>query len=37
VWRELRDGELRFRGYYRPQWVSNTSSPILDRAQATGR
>jgi branched-chain amino acid transport system substrate-binding protein len=37
VWRELRDGELHFRGYYRPQWVSNTSSPILDRAQATGR
>ena len=27
--RELRGGELHFRGYYRPQWPSNTSSPIL--------
>ena len=24
--RELRDGELHFRGYYRPQWPSNASS-----------
>ena len=27
--RELRDGQLHFRGYYRPQWPSNTSSPLL--------
>jgi len=27
--RELRDGELRFRGYFRPQHPSNTSSPLL--------
>ncbi|MBL7491153.1 ABC transporter substrate-binding protein [Frankia sp. AgB1.9] len=27
--RELRGGELHFRGYYRPQWPSNTSSPLL--------
>jgi hypothetical protein len=24
VWRERRGGELHFRGYYRPQWASNT-------------
>lgn len=29
--RELRGGELHFRGYYRPQWPSNTSSPLLAR------
>jgi branched-chain amino acid transport system substrate-binding protein len=29
VWRELRGGELHFRGYYRPQWASNVSTPIL--------
>jgi ABC-type branched-subunit amino acid transport system substrate-binding protein len=27
--RELRGGELHFKGYYRPTWPSNTSSPIL--------
>jgi ABC-type branched-subunit amino acid transport system substrate-binding protein len=27
--RELRDGVLHFRGYYRPQWPSNTASPLL--------
>lgn len=27
--RELRDGELRFDGYHRPEWPSNTSSPLL--------
>jgi len=27
--RELRDQKLRFDGYYRPQWPSNTSSPLL--------
>jgi len=27
--RELRGGELRFRGYYRPQHPSNTRSPLL--------
>ncbi len=27
--RELRGGELHFRGYYRPQWPSNTDSPLL--------
>jgi len=26
--RELRDGELHFRGYYRPTWPSNASSPL---------
>ena len=30
VWRELRGGELHFRGYYRPQWASNVSTPILE-------
>jgi hypothetical protein len=27
--RELRSGELHFRGYYRPEWPSNTDSPLL--------
>jgi len=27
--RELRGGELHFRGYFRPQWPSNTTSPLL--------
>lgn len=27
--RELRDGNLHFRGYHRPQWPSNTLSPLL--------
>lgn len=27
--RELRGGELHFRGYHRPTWLSNTSSPLL--------
>ena len=27
--RELRGGELHFRGYYRPTWPSNRSSPLL--------
>ena len=27
--RELRGGELRFHGYYRPKWPSNTTSPLL--------
>jgi len=27
--RELRGGELHYRGYYRPQWPSNRSSPLL--------
>ncbi|MEO3783731.1 ABC transporter substrate-binding protein [Actinocorallia sp. B10E7] len=27
--RELRDGNLHFRGYHRPQWPSNTRSPLL--------
>jgi branched-chain amino acid transport system substrate-binding protein len=27
--RELRGGELHFRGYYRPTWPSNTESPLL--------
>ena len=27
--RELRGGELHFRGYHRPQWISNTQSPLL--------
>jgi branched-chain amino acid transport system substrate-binding protein len=27
--RELRGGELHFRGYYRPEWPSNTDSPLL--------
>ena len=28
--RELRGGELRFDGYHRPEWPSNTESPLLD-------
>jgi ABC-type branched-subunit amino acid transport system substrate-binding protein len=31
--RELRGGELRFRGYYRPQHPSNTRSPLLKKAE----
>jgi hypothetical protein len=27
--RELRNGELTFKGYYRPEWPSNRSSPLL--------
>jgi ABC-type branched-subunit amino acid transport system substrate-binding protein len=27
--RELRGGELHFRGYYRPSWPSNHASPLL--------
>ena len=27
--RELRGGELHFRGYYRPTWPSNRTSPLL--------
>jgi ABC-type branched-subunit amino acid transport system substrate-binding protein len=27
--RELRGGELHFRGYHRPTWPSNTQSPLL--------
>lgn len=30
--RELRGGDLHFRGYHRPQWPSNTHSPILSDA-----
>ena len=30
--RELRGGELLFDGYYRPEWPSNRSSPLLDGA-----
>ncbi len=26
--RELRGGDLIFKGYYRPQWPSNESSPL---------
>jgi len=29
--RELRDGELRFHGYHRPVWPSNSRSPLLER------
>jgi branched-chain amino acid transport system substrate-binding protein len=31
--RELRGGELHFRGYYRPTWPSNTRSPLLKRSE----
>ena len=31
--RELRDGELHFRGYHRPTWPSNTRSPLLYRTE----
>jgi len=34
--RELRGGELAFRGYHRPQWPSNTASPLLSDAPAGG-
>jgi ABC-type branched-subunit amino acid transport system substrate-binding protein len=30
--RELRGGELHFRGYHRPQWPSNTKSPLVKQA-----
>lgn len=30
--RELRDGELHFRGYHRPTWPSNTRSPLLEQS-----
>jgi branched-chain amino acid transport system substrate-binding protein len=30
--RELRGGELHFRGYHRPQWPSNTRSPLIKQA-----
>jgi hypothetical protein len=30
--RELRGGELRFKGYFRPEWPSNRSSPLLSGA-----
>jgi branched-chain amino acid transport system substrate-binding protein len=29
--RELRGGELHFKGYYRPTWPSNTQSPLLEK------
>ena len=32
--RELRGGELHFRGYYRPTWPSNTRSPLLKQSEA---
>ena len=35
--RELRDGELRFDGYFRPEWPSNTESPILGSDQGGGK
>ena len=28
--RELRNGQLHFRGYFRPEWPSNRASPILE-------
>lgn len=31
--RELRDGELHFRGYHRPTWPSNTRSPLLKQSE----
>jgi ABC-type branched-subunit amino acid transport system substrate-binding protein len=31
--RELRGGELHFRGYHRPTWPSNTRSPLLSRTE----
>ena len=31
--RELRGGELHFRGYHRPTWPSNTRSPLLKRSE----
>lgn len=34
--RELRGGELHFRGYYRPQWPSNTTSPLLTGVSDAG-
>ncbi len=35
--RELRGGELHFRGYHRPQWPSNTGSPLLKPAEHAPR
>jgi branched-chain amino acid transport system substrate-binding protein len=31
--RELRGGELHFKGYYRPEWPSNRSSPLLEEGR----
>jgi ABC-type branched-subunit amino acid transport system substrate-binding protein len=31
--RELRGGELHFRGYHRPTWPSNTRSPLLKQSE----
>jgi ABC-type branched-subunit amino acid transport system substrate-binding protein len=31
--RELRGGELHFRGYHRPTWPSNTRSPLLKQTE----
>jgi branched-chain amino acid transport system substrate-binding protein len=31
--RELRGGELHFRGYHRPTWPSNTRSPLLKQGE----
>jgi ABC-type branched-subunit amino acid transport system substrate-binding protein len=31
--RELRGGELHFRGYHRPIWPSNTRSPLLKQSE----
>jgi branched-chain amino acid transport system substrate-binding protein len=31
--RELRGGELHFRGYHRPSWPSNTRSPLLKQSE----
>jgi hypothetical protein len=32
--RELRGGELHFRGYHRPTWPSNTRSPLLKQSES---
>jgi ABC-type branched-subunit amino acid transport system substrate-binding protein len=32
--RELRGGELHFRGYHRPTWPSNTRSPLLKHSES---
>lgn len=34
--RELRDGNLTFEGYYRPQWPANTTSPLLAETSKPG-
>ncbi len=31
--RKLAKGELEFKGYYRPQWPSNTTSPLLSKEE----